>query len=627
MSQRDLVRGGASLFADDGPDGLLHRAFLRGEGLSADEVRRRPVIGICTSFSELNPCNAGLATLAQAVKRGIASRGGLGLEFPTISLSEPFSRPTSMYLRNLMSMDVEEMISSSPIDGVVLLAGCDKTVPAQLMGALSADKPAVMVTAGPRPTSCWHGEPMTIDDVWPLIDERRIGRLGDDEWLKLEGDLNVGVGTCNVLGTATTMAAIAEVLGFAVPGAALLLATSAAQNTLAERAGELIVDVVARDARPSTLVTLAALENAFRVVCALGGSTNAVIHLVALAGRAGLTLTVDTLRTWAATTPLLTDVRPSGRYLLADFERSGGVPALVRELAPLLDTSRPTVTGASWADTVTEAAQGSAQPARRGARNLGSRGGGSVERRNGAPAVPVPALRTLADPVAPAGGGLALLTGTLAPGGAVLKTSAASSALRQHRGRAVVFDGVADVNARIDDPALEVDASSILILRGVGVRGAMGMPEVGHIPIPAKLAKAGVTDMMRLTDARMSGTATGTVIVHITPEAAVGGPLAFVRDGDLIEVDVEAGRVDLLVGDDELAARRAATLSGHSSAPSAAASDAAGSSRAPTTSIPSRGFSWLHYQHVLQPDRGCDFDFLRADFSGGRAPALEGVTS
>jgi dihydroxy-acid dehydratase len=600
MSQRDLVRGGGSLFADDGPDGLLHRAFLRGEGFSADEVRRRPIIGICTSFSELNPCNAGLPALAAAVKRGIASRGGLGLEFPTISLSEPFSRPTSMYLRNLMSMDVEEMISSSPIDGVVLLAGCDKTVPAQLMGALSADKPAVMVTAGPRPTSCWRDEPMTIDDVWPLIDDRRIGRLGDDEWQKLEGELNVGVGTCNVLGTATTMASIAEILGFAVPGAALLPANSSAQKALAERAGELIVDVVARDARPSALVTLASLENAFRVVCALGGSTNAVIHLVALAGRAGLTLSLDTLRTWGASTPLLADVRPSGRQLLADLERAGGVPALVRELAPLLDTSRPTVTGASWAAELESRA---AEPPRRpGARNLGATGP--------APTVDIAApaaLRTLADPVAPAGGGLALLTGTLAPGGAVLKTSAASVALRRHRGRAVVFDGVADVNARIDDPALEADASSILILRGVGVRGAMGMPEVGHIPIPAKLARAGVSDMMRITDARMSGTATGTVIVHVTPEAAVGGPLAFVRDGDLIEVDVDAGRVDLLVEPDVLAARRAAVTE-------APGSEAAGRFAADR---PTRGFAWLHDQHVLQPDQGCDFDFLRADFAGG----------
>ncbi|MCU1479393.1 MAG: dihydroxy-acid dehydratase [Subtercola sp.] len=605
MSQRDLVRGGGSLFADEGPDGLLHRAFLRGEGFGADEVRRRPVIGICNSWSELNPCNAGLKTLAAAVKLGIARRGGLGLEFPTISLSEPFSRPTSLYLRNLMSMDVEEMISSSPIDGVVLLAGCDKTVPAQLMGAISADKPAVMVTAGPRPTSCWHDAPMTIDDVWPLIDERRIGRLGDDEWLKLEGDLNVGVGTCNVLGTATTMASIAEILGFAVPGATLLPASSAAQNALAERAGELIVDVVARDARPSSLVTLAALENAFRVVCALGGSTNAVIHLVALAGRAGITLTVETMRGWAASTPLLADVRPSGRYLLADLERSGGVPAVIRELAPLLDTSCPTVSGASWTAEL-ENRRAVVTPARSsGARNLGSKGAPAplVAEDPAAPSAPG-ALHTLADPVAPNGGGLALLTGSLAPGGAVLKTSAASASLRTHRGRAVVFDGVADVNARIDDAALDVDASSILILRGVGVRGAMGMPEVGHIPIPAKLARAGVTDMLRITDARMSGTATGTVIVHVTPEASVGGPLALVRDGDVIEVDVAAGRVDLLVGSDELVQR------------AQGGDNPSVTSRAETTSIVHpRGFAWLHERYVLQPDEGCDFEFLRADFA------------
>lgn len=575
--------------------------------MDADEVRRRPIIGIATSWSELNPCNAGLGSLAAAVKRGIASRGGLGLEFPTISLSEPFSRPTSMYLRNLMSMDVEEMIASSPIDGVVLLAGCDKTVPAQLMGALSADKPAVMVTAGPRPASCWQGQPMTIDDVWPLIDQRRIGRLDDEEWLKLEEDLNVGTGTCNVLGTATTMASIAEVLGFALPGAALLPANGRAQNAAAERAGEMIVDVVARDARPSSLVTRAAVENAFRVVCALGGSTNAVIHLVALAGRAGFDLPVEDLRSWAASTPLLVDVRPSGHHLLADLERAGGVPAVVRELAPLLDTERPTVTGASWASEIeVRRAESVTAPRASGARNIGSptADGASAGTDGGSLA-----LRTLAHPVAPAGGGLALLAGSLAPGGSVLKTSAASESLRKHRGRAVVFDGVADVNARIDDPALEVDESSIMILRGVGIRGAMGMPEVGHIPIPARLAKAGVTDMMRITDARMSGTSTGTVIVHVTPESAIGGPLGLVREGDLIDVDVDAGRIDLLVDAEELDRRRSNGPGG----PVAPASDAPSRSR---------GFAWLHDEHVLQPDRGCDFDFLRADFTrniGGAA--------
>ena len=562
MSQRDIARGRGELFADPGPDGLLHRAFLRGEGHSAADVRRRPVIGIASSWSELSPCNAGLRDVAAAVKRGIADAGGLGLEFPTISLSEPFLRPTSMLLRNLMSMDVEEMIGGSPIDGVILLAGCDKTVPAQLMGAISADVPAIMVTAGPRPVSCWKGSALTIDEVWPLIDERRLGRLGDDDWNALEGDLNVGVGTCNVLGTAVTMAAIAEVLGFALPGSALLPAGTPEHAANAEAAGRAIVDAVARDVRPSALVTRASLENAVRMLCALGGSTNAVIHLEALAGRAGVELGTDALGAWTASTPLLADVRPTGRHLLADLEAAGGVPAVVRELGELFHGQTPTALGGTWAETAAAAPGGSA------------------------------ALRSTADPLAAQG--LAVLTGTLAPGGAVTKLALGAPTGRR-RGRAVVFEGVADLNARIDDENLDVDADSVLVLRGVGTLGAPGIPEVGHLPIPARLARAGVTDMVRVTDARMSGTATGTVILHVTPESAAGGPLAYVRDGDLIEVDVVAGTLDLLVDAAELAARE------------------------PVVARPAapRGYRRLYAEHVLQPDRGCDFDFLRADAEPG----------
>jgi dihydroxy-acid dehydratase len=560
MSQKGITRDGGALFADDGPDGLLHRAFLRGESFSADDVRKSPVIGIASSWSELNPCNAGLRDVAEAVKRGIEAAGGIGLVFPTISLSEPFIRPTSMYLRNLMSMDVEEMTSSSPIDGVVLLGGCDKTVPAQLMGALSANKPAVMVVAGPRPTSCWKERTLTIDDVWPLIDERRTGDLSDDDWAELEGVLNVGVGSCNVLGTATTMAAIAEVLGFALPGSALLPAASESRRASAEAAGRAIVSAVAADRRPKDLVNIESLENAFRAICALGGSTNAVIHLEAIAGRAGLPIGIARMREWASSTPLLTDVRPAGTYLLADLENAGGIPAVLRELAPLLHLDTLTASGEKWRQLLTEVT---------GESNS--------------------SLRTFDQPVSEEGG-IAILSGSLAPGGAVLKTAAAS--VRSHRGRAFVFDGVADLNERIDDDALDVDASSVLILRGVGVLGAPGMPEVGHIPIPKKLVRQGVRDMMRLTDARMSGTATGTVIVHISPEAAAGGPIGLVRDGDLIEVDVAGGRIDLLVDPAVLATRTAASV----------------------TPSPTRGYGWLYRQHALQPADGCDFDFLRPDF-------------
>lgn len=563
MSQRDIVRAGGALFGDDGPDGLLHRAFLRGEGVDGEHVRRRPVIGIASSWSELSPCNAGLTAVADAVKRGIAAAGGLGLVFPTISLSEPFLRPTSMLLRNLMSMDVEEMISSSPIDGVVLLGGCDKTVPAQLMGAISAGLPAVMVTAGPRPVSCWKGEALTIDEVWPLIDERRLGRMPDADWAELEGALNRGPGTCNVLGTAITMAAVAEVLGFALPGSALLPAGDAALLSSAERAGSAIVDAVARDVRPSALVTARALEDAVRVVCALGGSTNALVHLEALAGRAGVPLGIDRIGELAAATPLLVDVRPTGAGLLADLERAGGVPAVMRALGAELDLTRPTALGTSWAET--------------------------------AEAAPPPDGVALHPATAPlADRALVVVRGSLAPRGAVVKVPR-DGVIRRHRGPAVVFDGVADVNARLDDDALDVTADSVLVLRGVGTRGAPGIPEVGHVPIPAKLARAGVTDMVRVTDARMSGTATGTVVLHVAPEAADGGPLGLVRDGDLIELDLDAGTLDLLVDPAELA------------------------SRTPGVPRPAarRGYAWLYDRHVLQPDDGCDFDFLRAE---GREP-------
>ncbi|QKZ17297.1 dihydroxy-acid dehydratase [Streptomyces chartreusis] len=568
MSQKNVARGGGALFADPGPDGFLHRSFLRGEGIPPEDRTRRPVVGICSSWSELNPCNAGLRTLAESVKRGVAAAGGLALEFPTISLSEPFTRPSSMYLRNLMSVDVEEMISSSPIDAVVLLGGCDKTVPAQLMGAISAGKPAVLVTAGPRPVSCWRGRATTIDDAWPLIERRRLGEVSDEEWREAEENLVTGVGTCNVLGTATTMAAVAEVLGFAPPGSALPPAADPRRHAIAERAGEMIVAAYHEDRRPSDLVTLASLENAFRVVCALGGSTNAVVHLEAIAGRAGLHLEASTLRAWAATTPLLAAVRPSGEHLLSDLEVAGGVPAVMRELAPLLDLGTQAADGRSW-QTVIDAEE----------QQTGASAGSG-------------ALASLDSPLAPAG--MAVLTGSLAPDGAVVKVSAASQRLLRHRGRAVVFDGIEDVNARIDDPDLPVDADSILVLRGLGVRGGPGMPEVAHVPIPAKLAREGVTDMVRVSDARMSGTSSGTVVLHVAPEAVVGGPLGLVRDGDVIVLDVEAGTIDLDVTPEELASRRTAT----------------------PPPPPARGYDWIYQRHVLQPDRGCDFDFLRADFEG-----------
>lgn len=548
----------------DGDDGFAARMFLRSANRSAAEVRRRPVIGICTSWSELNPCNSSLREVAVAVKEGISDAGGLGLEFGTISLSEALVRPTTMLLRNLMSMDVEEMITASPIDGVVLLYGCDKTVAAQLMGATSADKPAVGLGAGPRPVGSWRGAPVTIDDSWRFIDERRTGRMDDSQWRELEGSICPKPGVCNVLGTATTLAMVAEVLGFALPGSSLVEAGSAAQVDLARRTGSAAVRAVANGRRPVQNLTRRAFLDAWRLVCALGGSTNAIVHLLALAGRAGVPLTLDDLDRVGRSTPTLVNVKPNGPLDLADLHAEGGVAAVLRELSDHVDLTRRTADGRTWEEVVA-----TTPPAGRAV---------------------LPATRPLS-----ATGALAVLRGSLAPRGAVIKRSAASPALLRHSGRAVVFDGVDDLRARIDDPHLEVDPTSVLVLRGCGPIGGDGMPEAGAIPIPARLYADGVRDMVRITDARMSGTAAGTVVLHITPESAVGGPLGLVRDGDLVALDVEAGRLDLGVERAELDRR----LSGPG-----------------PSDQPCRGYRRLHHDHVTQADLGCDFDFLRAVVPG-----------
>jgi dihydroxy-acid dehydratase len=523
-------------------------------------VRRRPVIGVCSSWSELNPCNAGLDRVAEAVKQGVIAAGGFPLTFPTISISEPFSRPSSMHLRNLMAMDVEQMLRASPLDAVVLLGGCDKTVPAQLMGAVSAGVPALVVTAGPRPVSQWAGKPLTIDELWPLIDQRRQGQLDDAGWARLEGCLNMGAGTCNVMGTAISMAVVAEVLGFALPGSSLPPAGSAERLGWAERTGARAVELAGQGTSAASLITASSLRNALRTVCAAGGSTNAVIHLAAIAGRVGLDLTADVIADWARGVPGLADVRPTGQYLLSDLEDAGGVPAIVRELGTLFDSSLPTATGRPWRDHVDSPA-----------------------------AYRSPALRERSETLSDS---IAVVRGNLAPDGAVIKRSAASPDLLCHRGPALVFDGVEDLNERVDTDDLPVTPQTILVLRGEGPVGGPGMPEVGHLPIPRRLLEAGVRDMVRLSDARMSGTATGTVVLHIAPEAAVGGPLGLVRDGDMISLDVDAGRLDLLVDEDTLASR-----------------DPASSGREP----PTRGYDHLYATHVLQAWQGCDFDFLRAD--------------
>ncbi|PRX46617.1 dihydroxy-acid dehydratase [Prauserella shujinwangii] len=560
MSQDGIRRAAGELLADPGQDGLITRGFLRGAGLPAASLGRRPVIGIANTWSELNPCNAGLRELAGHVKAGVRAAGGLPLEFPTISLGEAFVRPSTMYLRNLLAMDTEEMILASPVDGVVLLGGCDKTLPAQLMGAASAGKPALCLPAGPRPLSEWDGRPMTIDGLWPLLDERRAGRLDDDGWHRLEGCLSRGAGTCNVMGTATTMAVVAEVLGMALPGSALAPASSPARAALAEETGRAAVARTRAAVTPAQAITRVSLGNAFRVVCAVGGSTNALLHLQAIAGRLGARLDLAELRRISDGTPLLADVKPTGSRFLHELESAGGVPALMGRLAPLADLDTLAGDGRPWKEAAVTATTGTG------------------------------CLATLDRPHAPPGT-LRLLSGSLAPHGAVLKRSGADPALCRHRGRAVVFDGVDDLRARIDDPDLPVDETSVLVLRYAGPVGGPGMPEVGRLPVPARLLRRGVTDLVRVSDARMSGTATGTVVLHAAPEAAAGGPLALVRDGDWIELDAEESRIDLLVDPAELLRRRESWMPPRS---------------------PVRGYERLYREQVTQADEGCDFAFLRA---------------
>lgn len=541
--------------------GFQHRAALRSMGVEVERFKGRPVIGIANSWSELNNCNLNLREVAQAVKRGISSAGALALEFPTISLGEEFMKPTAMLYRNLMAMDVEEMLRSNPIDGVVLLSNCDKTGPAQLMGAASANLPAIQLNGGPKAASTWHGAEIgSGTSLWQYWDAYRTGEISDSDWMELEKCFGCGVGACNVMGTASTMAAISEGLGMMLPGASTIAATSPRRLELAEATGRRIVALVEENIRPSDIMTGEAFENAIRLCMALGGSTNAIIHLVAIAGRLGIELPLSRFDELSRTTPWLADLKPSGRYLVHGLHSAGGVPAVMKELAPLLHGCR-TVTGKTVQENLSDVEPGNRE-----------------------------VIHPLSQPLSPAGA-IAVLWGNLAPGGAILKTSAATDRLMTHTGSAVVFEDYPDMLARIERPDLDVTPDSVLVLKNCGPKAVPGMPEWGAIPIPSKLRKAGVADMVRISDGRMSGTSYGTVILHVCPEAAAASPLSVVHTGDQIRLNISERRLDLLVSEEEIARRL-----GDWEPPAAAHL---------------RGYPKLFIDHVLQANEGCDFDFLR----------------
>ncbi|MBI3329739.1 MAG: dihydroxy-acid dehydratase [Nitrospinae bacterium] len=549
-------------YGDSGFSAFIRRAFSKGMGLSNEDLEK-PVIGVCNTWSELNPCHRHLREVAEAVKRGVWQAGGLPLEFPTISLGEIFLSPTSMLLRNLMAMDTEEMIRAQPLDGVVLLGGCDKTLPAQLMAAASADVPAIVVTAGPMLSGRYdHQHLGACTDCRRFWVEHRAGALSTDELEMIEGALCPSTGHCMVMGTASTMASLTEALGMALPGCAAIPAPLSERLRVAEASGRRIVGMIQEGLIPSRILTAAAFENAIRVLMAVGGSTNAVIHLVAIAGRAGLPLPLECFDQVSRDTPLLVSVRPSGRFHMEELYEAGGIPAVMKELEPLLHRECLTVTG----KTLGEHLRSIARPDR---------------------------FREVIAPLDKpfqTEGGLAILQGNLAPAGAVIKQSAAGGSLLQHRGRAVVFTSLADLAARVDAEDLDITPDDVMVLQNAGPVGAPGMPEAGYLPIPKKLLAKGVRDMVRISDARMSGTAFGTVVLHIAPEAAVGGPLGLVQTGDLIELDVPNRRLELLVPDEELTARRLQWR--------------------PLPPAYTRGYGKLFLEHVLQADQGCDFDFL-----------------
>jgi dihydroxy-acid dehydratase len=543
-------------------ESFTRRAWLRSEGFSSDFFQNKPVIGICNSWSEFNNCNAHLRTVAEAVKRGVIAAGGFPLEFPTISLGEVYMKPTSMLYRNLMAMDVEECIRAYPMDGVALLCGCDKTTPAQLMGAASADIPAIVVPGGPMLSGQWRDRKLgSGTDGRKLFDLFRTGRVTEEQWCEIEGGISRSAGHCTVMGTASTMTSLAEAMGMTLTGSANIPAPDSRRLTIAEMSGRRAVELVYEDLKPSKILTREALENAITVDMAIGGSTNAVVHLLAIAGRLGIDLRLDDFDTMSRRTPYIANVKPSGEYLMEDFFYAGGLPAAMKEILHLLHADALTVTGKTIGENVRNA---------------------ECFRRE--------VIRTTAEPLN-SEGGTVVLYGNLAPDGAVIKQTAASPELLQHRGPAYVFENYEQMRAQIDSMDLPVTKDSVLVMKNCGPKGAPGFPEWGHIPMPKTLLEKGVSDVVRISDARMSGTSFGTVVLHAAPESALGGPLAVVRTGDEVHLNVAGRQVELCVPAQEIQRRL------QNFEPAAPKYD--------------RGYGRMFLEHVTQANLGCDFDFLR----------------
>jgi dihydroxy-acid dehydratase len=553
-------------FAPDTIRAFAHRQRLQQIGLRREEFMGKPVIAILNTWSEMSPCHSHLRERAEAVKRGVWAAGGFPVELPVQSVGEVMVKPTTMLYRNLLAMEAEELLRSLPIDGAVLLGGCDKSTPGLLMGALSMDLPILYCPAGPMSNGKWRGVKTGAGThTKKYWDERRLGLIDTVAWEELEGAMTRSIGTCNTVGTASTMTSIADAIGFTLPGASSIPAADAAHPRMASQCGETIVDLVWRDRRPSTWLTPAHFANGVAVYMAMGGSTNAAIHVIAVARRAGIDLTLDQLAETAAKIPVLLNLFPSGNALMEDYHFAGGLRALMREITPFLSLDCAGATGQTWDSLLADAKCYDSD-----------------------------IIRSLDNPVVglDQGSTLALLRGNLCPDGAVMKSSAANPSLRKHSGPALVFDDHETLSRMIDDPALEITADTVLVLRNAGPVGAPGMPEWGNLPIPKKLLEAGVRDMLRISDSRMSGTHYGSCVLHVAPEAAVGGPLCLVRTGDIIDLDIAAGTLNMRVSDEELARRRAEHVPVHRQY--------------------GRSFAALYQQHVTQANEGCDFDFLQA---------------